>query len=152
MNAPKQFLLFSLDNLRFALPLPNVERVVPAIEVTTLPNAPLIVLGIVNIRGRIIPVVDIRCRFSLPSKDIMLSDQLIIAATSKRPVCIVADEVYGVIECGDEDIIAPAEILPGMEHVKGVIKLKDGITLIHDIDGFLSLDEEKALDDAMREA
>lgn len=141
---------FTLDNQRFALPLSAVERVVRAVEITPLPKAPEIVMGVVNIQGRIIPVFNIRKRFRLPEREINLSDQLILSNTSKRPVVIVVDEVRGVAECPEDKITMADNILPGIEHVEGVAKLEDGMFLIHDIEKFLSIEEEDALDNAIR--
>ena len=60
------------------------------------------------------------------------------------------DEVTGVIECNKEEIITADNILPGIEYVEGVAKLKDGMILIHNIDRFLSLEEERTLGDAIQ--
>ncbi|MBI2471900.1 MAG: purine-binding chemotaxis protein CheW [Planctomycetes bacterium] len=150
MNDTTQFVAFALDDRRFALPLSQVERIVNVVEITPLPKAPEIVTGVVNIQGRIIPVVDIRKRFRLPKKEINLNDKLILSQTSKRSVGIKVDSVVGVIECPEQEVIVPEKILPGIGYVEGVIKLEDGLTLIHNIDSFLSLEEEKTLDDAMK--
>src|ERR1700674_4677146 len=92
---------FSLDNHAYALHLPAVERVVRIVEVTRLPDAPGIVAGVVNVGGQVIPVVDIRKRFLLPGRDPDLSDQLIVARTSRRALALIADTVTGVIECDE---------------------------------------------------
>lgn len=150
MNSSSQKLIvFILDDRRFALPLTAVERVIRMVDIAPLPKAPEIVTGVINISGAIIPVVDIRRRFSLPGRQAQTSDQILISHTSKRPVGIVVDEVTGLIECPVEDIIEGEKILPGMEYVEGVARLRDGMVLIHNIDTFLSLDEERALDESI---
>lgn len=151
MDSSNHLIIFTLDERRYALYLPAVERVVRVVEITSLPKAPEIVLGVVNVQGRITPVVNIRKRFRLPEREMNLSDQLIIAHTSKRTVALVADAVSEVIECSEGEVSATEEILPGMDYVEGVLKLEDGMILIHDLDKFLSFDEEKALDKAMRQ-
>ena len=92
MNKSNQLVVFLLNEQRYALYLPVVERVVSAVEVTPLPKAPDIVLGVINMQGKVIPVVNIRRRFGLPERQIDLSDQFIIANTTKRPVVLVASE------------------------------------------------------------
>jgi len=77
-------LALSVDDRRYALPLSAVERIVRIVEVTPLPSAPEIVAGVVNVHGRVIPVVDLRKRFTLREPVIALSDQLIVAHTSDR--------------------------------------------------------------------
>ena len=79
MAPAHQLVVFNMDEQRYALQLATVERVVRMVEVTLLPQAPKIVLGVINAQGRIIPVVDIRRRFRLPARDIHLSDHLLIA-------------------------------------------------------------------------
>jgi len=150
MAASTRLVRFSLDQQRYALYLSAVERVVPAAEVTPLPKAPEIVLGVLNAGGRIIPVVNIRRRFRLPEREIDVQDQLILAHTGKRPVALVVDSVTGIAEVADEQVTAADRILPGLEQVEGVARLEDGLMLIHDLGKFLSLDEEQELGAALK--
>jgi purine-binding chemotaxis protein CheW len=117
-----------------------------------LPKAPEIILGVVNIRGQVIPVFHIRKRFHLPERDIGLSDHLIVAHTARRTVALVADAVIGVVAHGDEDLAAVERVLPGLEYVEGVMKLDDGLVFIHDLDTFLSLEEEETMEKALEPA
>ncbi len=151
MNDSVQLVVFTLDNQRFALPLSIVERAIRIMEIVHLPKAPEIVMGVINLHGKIIPVVNIRKRFHLPQREISLNDQLIISKTKKRPLAILVDSVLGVFEFPEKKIISADKILPDIEYVEGVAKLEEGIILIHDIDKFLSLEEEKAIDEAVKE-
>ncbi|MHB2025074.1 MAG: chemotaxis protein CheW [Elusimicrobiota bacterium] len=147
---PPHFLVvFSLDDQKYALPLSRVERIFRAAQPSPLPKAPEIVIGLLNIRGRIIPVVDPRIRLRLPKREIGPSDHFIIAHTSKRTIVITADAVLGVTERFPQELIPTKDILEGLDYVEGVIKLKDGLILINDIDRFLSLNEEKSLEMAL---
>jgi len=150
MEKLNQLVVFSLDEQRYALLLSNVERIVRVVEITSLPKAPEIVLGVINVRGEIIPVVNIRKRFRLPEREITLSDHLIIAKTSRRAVALLADRVGQVLEVLENKIISAKKILPAMDYVEGVVKLEDGLILIHDLEKFLSLEEEKALERALK--
>ena len=145
-----QLVGFSIENHKYAVPLLQVERIVHVVEVAPLPKAPEIVLGVINFSGRVIPVVDIRRRFRLPAKETGLYDFLIIARTSRRELAFLADTVTGVIDCPEAEIIAAAQIVPGLEYLQGVMRLKDGLIFIHDLDHFLSLDEEKSLAEAVK--
>jgi len=141
--------MFTLDDQRYALHLAVVERIVPAAEVTPLPKAPEIVLGAINIEGAVLPVLNIRQRFGLPSRDIQLTDHLIVAHTSKRVMVLLVDRAVGLADCPQQDIVAGKKLLPQMEYVEGIVRLADGLLLIHNLDQFLSLDEEMALADAL---
>lgn len=152
MNNSVKLLPFTLDGQRYALFLSSVEKVYRSVEITPLPKAPPIVLGIINVRGRIIPVVDMRKRFRLPEREIGPNDQLIIAQTPKLHVALVADRVDGVIEIDDQEIIMTDQVLPKTDYVEGVVKLAGGLLLIHDLRKFLSLEEEDALMNALQKS
>ncbi|OGJ87736.1 MAG: chemotaxis protein CheW [Candidatus Raymondbacteria bacterium RifOxyA12_full_50_37] len=153
MNTPlaqeKKIVLFTLDQPRYALYLSAVERVVRAVEITPLPKAPEIVLGVLNMQGKVLPVLDIRKRFRLPVRQINTDDRLIIARTSRRPVALVVDSVEGIRELTENQMVDAKQALPFAEYIKGVATLDDNLVLIHDIDQFLSLDEERDLKASM---
>lgn len=148
-NRSEQYVVFRLDEQLFALRLAAVERIVRAVEVTPLPGAPEVVRGVINVHGHITPVFDLRARFRLPVREMSLSDQLIIARARARRVAFVVDEVRGVDEGLGGGAVATDEILPGLEHVAGVAKLGGDLIFIHDLDKFLSLEEERELDGAL---
>lgn len=147
-TAPWSFVVFTLDG-QYALHLRNVERVVRAAEVTPLPRSPNIVLGVINAQGSILPVVNVRRRFQLMEREMEPTDRLIIAKTSLRRVALLVDSVTGVIERTADDVVPTDAIVPRTEYIEGVAKLEENILLIHNLDSFLSLDEETALDDAL---
>lgn len=144
MNDSDQLVVFTLDEHRYALPLSAAERGVRMVEITPLPKAPPIVHGAINLAGRIVPVLDVRTRFALPVRQPGLGDQLLIARTATRTVALAVDAVEGVIDA-PEEVVAPPAIVPGLEYLAGVVKLADGMLFIHDLDRFLSLEEERQL-------
>ena len=129
-----QLVVFSIDGHRYALPLFTVERIVRAVEVTSLPKAPEMVTGIVNVHGRIIPVVSLRQRFGLPVREIGLNDQLIVARTKERYLAFMIDASLDVVSIPEKEVIHAEEILQGMKYVLGFIKQDDGLIHILDID------------------
>jgi purine-binding chemotaxis protein CheW len=141
-----QLVVWTLDAQRYALPLASVERVFRAVAITPLPDAPAIVRGIINVQGRLIPVVSVRSRFQLPERNIELSDQLILAHTARRPIAFFADTVSGEVDYPDEAVITADAVVTETGYIAGVVKLADGLVLVHDLDRFLSIDEERALD------
>ncbi len=143
--------MFFLDGRRYGLPLHAVERVLPALDVTPLPKVPDIVLGLINLRGRIIPVLDMRKRFRLPSKELAVEDHFIIAKTAPRTVALPVDAAMGVVEVSEEEIAEAKDVVPGAEYIDGIVKLKDGMLLIHDVERFLSLEEGRVLEEALKE-
>jgi purine-binding chemotaxis protein CheW len=148
MSRTQHFVVFTLDQQYYALPLSHVERVVRAVEVTAVPNAPEVILGVVNVQGTIIPVVDLRRRFDLPRRAISLSDRLIIARTSRQTIGLVADTVGRVVEWPVGNIIAADQIVHGLEDISGVARIEDQIVFIQNLDTLL-FPEEQALVDAL---
>ncbi len=151
MEKTSKIVSFTLGELRFALYLEAVERIYPMVSITPLPKAPEIVLGLVNIGGRIIPVMNVRKRFGLPEREPELSDKIILAHTSRRPVALAVDSVVGVLENDASARVSAPTILPETEYVAGVVKLADGMIFIHDLDTFLSLEEEEKLAESLKE-
>jgi purine-binding chemotaxis protein CheW len=78
-----------------------------------------------------------------------VSDQFVIARTRQRSVALVTDAVSGIFEYAEPDIVVAETILPGLEYIDGVVKLSDGLILIHNLDRFLSLEEAASIDSAM---
>jgi len=151
-DAGTQLVLFTLDGQRYGLSLTVVERTVRMVAITPLPQAPPVILGVINVQGTIIPVLDVRSRFCLPLRAPVPGDQLLIARTVRRTVALAVDTVSGVIDLPENGAIPPSSILPAMEYVEGVVILADGLAFIHDLDHFLSLDEEQSLATAIENA
>lgn len=145
MTRAVTFVVFELDGHRFGLYAAAVDRVIHAVEITPLPDAPDIVLGVIDVEGRIIPVVNVRQRFHLPPRSIDIDDQFILAHTSRREIAVPVDAVTGVLQCQPGEVEPAREIFPGLAQVEGVVRRDDGLILIHDLEGFLSLHEEEAL-------
>ena len=80
------------------------------------------------------------------------TDRLIIANSPRRRMALMVDSVTGVVERAEDDVVPAKAIIPRTEYVEGVTKLDDDLLLIHDLDSFLSLDEERALDDGLTQS
>jgi purine-binding chemotaxis protein CheW len=139
MSRSAHVVTFVLDGQKYALHLSAVQVVVRAVEITPLSHAPDGVAGIINFQGQLVPVLNLRRRFGLPDRELQLGDSIILARTTHRLVALVADAVEGVVECPEGETI-PAE---------AVVKRADGSILIHDLNAFLSLDEEQSLEAAL---
>lgn len=144
-----RILPFRLDEQLYGLHLRHVQRVIRAVAITPLPQAPEIIRGVVTVHGRVIPVVDIRKRFELPERMLQARDPMILAETARRPVVIPVDSIRGVVEIEKEAVTEADQAAPGVTHVREIAAVSDGMLFIHDLDRFLSLDEERKLDQSM---
>jgi purine-binding chemotaxis protein CheW len=151
MCSMEKLLVFALSGLYCALRLSEIERVLHAVEITPVPKAPEIVMGLVNVQGRVIPVLNIRKLLRLPEIETSLNDRIILARTSTCPVAILVENVLGVSEFSEREIIAPAELYPGIEYLDGVSKLEDGILYIYNLDRFLSSAEKSEIEHLLSE-
>lgn len=140
-------LLFELGGQRYALPASQVREIVRAVTVLPLPKSPPLVEGVINVRGSVLPVLDIRARFRLPAKPACHTDHLIVAWANARVVAIRADRALALVDPGE--VVEPSAVLPSVEYVAGVAKLADGLVLIHDLGTFLHEAEARALDEAL---
>lgn len=141
--------VFEVAARRFGLPLDRVEQAVRIVAITPLPGAPAVVAGVVNIRGSVIPVIDVRRRFDLPQRASRLADQLLVVDTPVRRLALWVDTVGGVVNYRAQDFVAAAAVVPGMEYLRGIARLPDGLVLIQDIEQLLTLAEEHALAEAI---
>jgi purine-binding chemotaxis protein CheW len=137
MTQERTIVVLAVDGLRFALPVSSVVRAVRAVEVTPVPGAPEVVLGAINVQGRVIPVVSLRRHLGRPERAIELDDHLLIARAGSRTVALLVDEVCGVAECPAEKFVSMSDVEPGAKNVRAVVKLADGLTLIPEIDHIL---------------
>jgi purine-binding chemotaxis protein CheW len=144
-----QIVIFTLDELSYALCLNAVVKVIHAIEIRLLPKAPEIIIGIINVKGRIIPVIDIRRLFGLPAHDIDINDRIIIANAGNKQVAIRVDSVTGLMAMPERQMVPEGEMLPKAQHLRGIAKVDEGLILIYNLNQFLNPEEENELEQAL---
>ncbi len=131
--------------------LETVESVVRSAAITVLPKAPEIVLGILDLQGRVIPVINLRKRFRLPEREIRSTDQFVVARTRTLTLALVVDSAESVMEEKDLEVIPPDSILTGMGYLEGVTRTEGGLVLIHDLESLLFAEEEELLAQALEQ-
>ncbi len=151
-EAPVHLLSFSVARQAYALLLGSVERVLCAAEAAPLPKAPPIVSGVLNLAGDVIALIDVRKRLGLPSREIEPEDRIILARCVSRRVGLLVDSVGGVVTVGPDRVRDATDVVPGLDYVRGIVALEDGLLLISDLDAFLSLEEAAQLDRALEES
>ncbi len=134
----RHIVVIRLGDTRIALRLSVVERVIRAVAVTPVADAPEDVVGLVNVHGTVIPILDIRGAFRVPRKAIAPSDKFVIAGAGRRRVAIPVEEVLGVAEPAPGAAVPAGDILPGLgDFIEGAVTLADGMILIYDLERFL---------------
>jgi purine-binding chemotaxis protein CheW len=127
MDKTSHWLIFSLAGQKFAFALFAVTGVVRAVEITPVPEAPDLVLGVVNIKGRVIPVINIRKRLGLPEREMDLKDLLMIARTPERTIAFLVDAVSSVREVSGQQRLEGEEMLTVPGKVVTLLKLPEGL-------------------------
>ena len=144
-----QIVVFTLDDLLCGLPLESVTMVIHALEIKHLPKCPDIIAGIINVKGHIIPVADVRKRFGFAPRDPDAGDQFIIANTGKRELALWVDTVSGIREITSRQYADSRLTMPFAEYTRGVVKTEEELILIYDLEQFLDLEEEQVLEEAL---
>ena len=148
-STPREVLLFTLEAQRYALPLEDVRELVRAVRLTPLPRAPAVVEGLLNLRGELLPVLDVRRRFRLPTRRLSPSDHLIVAQAGARRFALRVDRAEGLLALEPGQLDPSPRELPGVGYVAGALKLPDGLVLLHDLRTFLSQAEALELEEAL---
>jgi purine-binding chemotaxis protein CheW len=144
--APAEFLTFAIDRQRFGIRIENIREIIRAVLVARLPKAPPVVEGLIDVRGTVVPVLDIRSRFGLSAKPVEPADHIVIARTSHRVVGLRVDCALDIRALAASEIEDIGTVAPAGDYVAGVAKLPDGLLLIHDLATFLSETEAHAVD------
>lgn len=139
-NGSLQLLTFKLDDQEYALNINEVVQVVRMVAVTRALKAPAFIEGMINLRGRVIPVVSLRQRCGLPDRPYDLNTQLLIARAGDRLMALMVDVVSEVLAIPADCIEPPDQIGTDMEHLLAVGKLGDRLILILDPRSLLSDD------------
>jgi purine-binding chemotaxis protein CheW len=140
---------FEMDGHRFGLLASDVQEVLRAVTPSPLPQAPAIVLGVINVRSKLVPLLDVRSRFGLARRALCHTDHLLVARAGSRVVALAVEKTHAMIEVPVVGIdAAPEQGLYG-EHVAGIAKLEDGSLVIYDFARFLSESEAARVDAAL---
>jgi purine-binding chemotaxis protein CheW len=132
-NGHIQLLTFKLDNQEYALDIANVVQVVRMVAITRAPKAVEAMEGMINLRGKVIPVIDIRKRCGLETKPHDLNTQLLIAQINGHVAALTVDEVSEVLTMPTANIEPTDAIGTEMEFLTAVGKLGDRLILILDL-------------------
>lgn len=144
--ASSHYLVFTLDDHAYALPLDAVARVLRAVYLTPVPEAPEILLGIINMGGTVVPVMDIRKRLRLRSLPMEAEDRIIVSRAASRTIAFIADGVEGLAVFEPDEMREPGQILPDMEgRVEGIGITSDQTVLIYDINRLFSIQDMDGL-------
>ena len=147
ISAENQFLTFKVADEEYGVDVLRVQEIIRYREPTKMPNAPDIVKGVINFRGEVIPMVDLRKKFNLELIDYDDFTVVIILEVKSKIVGIIVDMVSDMLSFNDEDIQTNLEFgsQVDMRFIKGMARLEDRLIILLYLDKLLSFEEYKAI-------
>lgn len=147
-NTMLQLVSFKLQDEEFGVDILSVQEIIRMQPITAVPNAPVFVEGVINLRGRVIPIIDLRKRFGLKHKGHDKATRIVVVMIEQITVGLVVDEVSEVLRLSADTVEPPPPIVAGIEsdYIKGVGKLEDRLLILLDINKILSKEEKKDLE------
>jgi len=138
---------FRLDEELYAVDIMRIREIIRPQKLTRLVKAPPFVEGVINLRGTVIPVIDVRRRFDLHLREVDFRTKLLIVSAAGTVIGLVADEETEVVTIPDENIKPPPAVARGVggEYLIGVCLVRESLISLLNIDGILSADEKSEL-------
>ncbi len=142
-----QLVTFSIGDEEFGVNILQVQEIIRTMEITNVPRAPEFVEGVINLRGKVIPIVDMRRRFGLRSKEHDKYTRIIVIEIDMIIVGFVVDSVSEVLRIPANSVQPPPPVVAGMDsdYIDGVGKLEDRLLILLDLDSLLDNEEKEAL-------
>ncbi len=139
-----KYLTFSLGNEEYGIPILKVKEIIGMMEITSIPRAPVFVKGVINLRGKIIPIVDLRLKFDIEEREytertcIIVVD--IIQNDSNRQIGVAVDAVSEVVNIQNNDIEIPPKYDEGEgeEFLTGIGKIDKKVVMLLNTDKVLN--------------
>jgi purine-binding chemotaxis protein CheW len=144
-----QLVGFELGNEKFGVDILSVKEIIRTVEITRVPRAPDFVEGIINLRGEVIPIIDLRLRLGVEKKAFDKTTRLIVVELDSQQVGFVVDVVSQVLRLPKETIEPPPDMVTGVDsaYLEGVIRVEDHLLMLLDLKRILSHNEQRTLKD-----
>ncbi len=143
----QQLVIFELGNEYFGINIADVESIVKMQAVTALPKAPAFVEGITNLRGAVLPVIDLRKRFGMPEAAATKNSRIVVVVMGDTKVGMVVDGVSEVFSIPEEAIEAVPPMATGVNaaFLSGIAKLEGRLVILLDLSKVLSVEEQQEI-------
>ncbi|HOD16353.1 MAG TPA: chemotaxis protein CheW [Spirochaetota bacterium] len=139
-----QLVSFVLDDVEYGVDILAVHEILRFPEITRLPNTPNFIIGVINLRGNVIPVVDVRRRFGFPRAKVTDLTRIIVIETNDKLVGLMVDNVHQVVRITQNNVDPPSELIEGVseKYIWGIGRLKDRLIVILNLANILFLEED----------
>jgi len=141
-----KYLTFHLDKEEYGIPILKVKEIIGMMEITRIPRTPDYIKGVINLRGKIIPIMDLRLKFGLEEKTYTSNTCIIVidvnSSETKRQMGIVVDTVSEVVNLRKGDIEPPPEYSRDTDDsfITGICKFKNNVIILLNMDEILNVE------------
>ncbi|NMC11679.1 MAG: chemotaxis protein CheW [Chloroflexi bacterium] len=142
-----QLVVFELANEHYGVDIAMVEGIIKMQQITAVPHAPSYVEGVTNLRGAVLPVIDLRKRFNLPPEDTTKNSRIIHIAIDNVKVGMIVDAVSEVLRVPEEAIEPTPPIVTTVDSafITGIAKIDNRLVILLDLGKVLSINEQEKL-------
>jgi purine-binding chemotaxis protein CheW len=139
VNELLQLVSFKISDEEFGVDILKVQEIIRMLEITQVPNAPMYVDGVINLRGKVIPIVDLRSRFGMERRERDRNSRIVVVELSGKIIGFVVDSVNEVLRIPKNVTEPPPPIVTGVdsEYITAVGKLDDRLLILLDLDKVL---------------
>ncbi|MCS7221658.1 MAG: chemotaxis protein CheW [Anaerolineae bacterium] len=143
----EQLVVFRLGDESYGIDISRVQGIERMQPVTIVPRAPHWIEGVINLRGQITPVMNLRVRFGFERVEPTKETRIVVVQIKDQRVGLVVDKVTGVLRINGEQVEPPSELVASMEsaYLRGIAKLEDGLLILLDLDKVLNGHEAEKL-------
>jgi purine-binding chemotaxis protein CheW len=145
----RQLVVFDLDDEYYGLEISAVREIIRLQEITRIPNTPDFVEGVINLRGKVIPVVDLRTRFGMENVERDDDSRVVVVDVNGSEIGMIVDAVTEVSRIPESSIEPPTSVIStdDSEYLAGIAKAGEQMVLLLDIAGLISAEHLEALSD-----
>jgi purine-binding chemotaxis protein CheW len=144
----RQLVVFQLGAELYGVDIARVHEIIRLQSITRVPRAPSFVEGVINLRGKVIPVVDLRRRFGLPLAEHTRATRTVVVEIGDQVVGIIVDSVSEVLRVSTSTIEPPSPVVAGIdsEYLQGIAKLPERLVILLDLDRVLAREERRTIE------
>ena len=146
-----RFLIFTMGNEMYGIEIRFVTEIIGIQTITEVPELPQYIRGIINLRGKIIPVMDVRLKFKKPFRDYNDRTCIIVVDINDISIGLIVDRVLEVLSIQDDSIVSPPEVNKGLgnRYIKGIGKVGNEVKLLLDCEKLITEGELEDLNAAL---
>jgi purine-binding chemotaxis protein CheW len=150
MSETIQVVSFKLGSEEYGVDIAQVQEINRMVAVTHVPRAPQFMEGVINLRGQLIPIIDLRARFGMPRAEHTKNTRIVVTEIGAKRVGMVVDSVSEVLRLPVEHIEPAPEMITGVdtEYIRGVGKIEDRLIILLDLARIISGSEKRELESA----